>query len=348
MAETKYTYTISTDFPSAKVHGAKLKIEIEATDIVTALDRIDTLGDACDIWFKDALSAGDQTTLDGVVAAHDGEPVVPQADPKSPSGVPLVEPHPREGSSLVIVTHNWCDKCTWYTQSTRVDPAEELTDSGDGLTFNSAHANWIDLTHGRMYGEDKIASSYLPVVKIDGVVATERAPFADSGGDFTINYVTGAVTFFSSQTGNTITAEYSYAGGSNFIIAPTTGKALRIEKSEVQFSTDIDIKDTIRFQPWVYNPADLPNKVPYGDPTVYKHIRDFIDEAEGVYPKVPAIGGSSGRGLSQEHCVFPFNYKTMKVLNDSQGAEISVSLDSDLVFGGEFATATFYCTSKDE
>lgn len=268
--------------------------------------------------------------------------------PRSLSGIPLSEPQPREGESLVIVTHNWCDKCTWFGESVRVSPAETLVDSGDGLTFNSAHEHWIDLTHGRLYAEDKVNAAYLPVVKVDGVLATEREPWADSGGDFEIDYDSGDVTFFASQSGKSVTAEYSYASGSRFTIAPIAGKTLRIEKSEVQFSEDIDVKDTISFQPWVYNPADLPNKVPYGAATVYKCIRDFVDEAEGVYPTVPAIGGTSGRGLGQRHVVFPFNYKTMKVLQSSVGAEIRIDLEHDIVFGGEFATASFYCTSKDE
>jgi len=74
MAATKYTYSISGDFPNAKVATDKLSDQIEASSIATALDCINTHGDDCDIWFEDALSGADQTTLDGVVAAHDGEP----------------------------------------------------------------------------------------------------------------------------------------------------------------------------------------------------------------------------------------------------------------------------------
>jgi hypothetical protein len=72
MAATKYTYSISGDFPNQKVNEALLIKEIDESAIATALDYINTEGNDCDIWFVDALSGGDQTTLDGLVAAHQG------------------------------------------------------------------------------------------------------------------------------------------------------------------------------------------------------------------------------------------------------------------------------------
>lgn len=255
-----------------------------------------------------------------------------------------MSPEPRiTGDAVVIVSHNWCDETTWYGQSVEVE-AEELTDSGDGLTFNSDHDNWIDLSHGKLYREDLISAGYIPVVKVDGVTKTERAPFADSGGDYVIDYATGDVTFASSQSGKTVTADYHYANGSRFIIAPVDGKKLWVERSEVQFSTDVDLKDTIHFQAWAYDPTDPPNKIPVSALTTYKVARDFVDEAHGVYPQVPSFGGSS-RGLSVAHLVFPFDYIQLKELCDCYGAEIRVWLDGDTEFGGTFATATFYCSS---
>ena len=76
MAATKYTYSISSDFPNQKVNSEKLTQQIEASAIATALDYVNTDGDECDIWFADALSGGDETLLDGIVASHDGGPPV--------------------------------------------------------------------------------------------------------------------------------------------------------------------------------------------------------------------------------------------------------------------------------
>jgi hypothetical protein len=345
MTDTKYAYVISTDFPNAKADPARLESEIQASTITVALKSIVTEGDVCDVWFKAELSAEEQTTLDGLVAAHSGEPIEPEGDPTTPSGIPLVVPAPREGPSVNFVTHNWADPCTWFGQSVR-ETGLELVGHGNGKLFSSHRRHWIDLNHGRYYREDLIKAAYLPKVYVDGVEKTERAPFADSGGDYIIDYVTGTVEFFETPSG-TVTADFSYANGSRYTIAPTAGKKLIVENSEVQFSEDLVMNDTIHFQAWAYNPMDPPNKVPVTEATTYKTIRDFVDEARGVYPVIPRVGGSE-RGLTTAHIVFPFNYKTVKELAASYGLEIRVWLDGDIPYEGKFATATFYCTSKDE
>ena len=87
MAE-KYTYAL-TDFLNNKVSLASLKSEIEATTIEKALHEITSNNSNCDIWFKVALSAGEETTLDSVVAAHAGE-VTHDDEPHMPDGRPIV------------------------------------------------------------------------------------------------------------------------------------------------------------------------------------------------------------------------------------------------------------------
>lgn len=84
---TKYTY-INLDFLNSKMNPDRLQLEIYASNISTALDRIDTNGGTyslgvlsgtftVDIWFKDVLSQADKITLDGdatdiggLIAAH--------------------------------------------------------------------------------------------------------------------------------------------------------------------------------------------------------------------------------------------------------------------------------------
>lgn len=72
---TSYTYSIAANFPNHLVSLDRLTLEIGQSAIVTALDHINTLGDAVSIWFKDPLSGGDQTLLNGVVTAHSGQPL---------------------------------------------------------------------------------------------------------------------------------------------------------------------------------------------------------------------------------------------------------------------------------
>jgi len=75
MAETTYSYDITSDLPGGKVNPSRLKSEIEISSITTALSRIDTLGGTgqdgvivggnLDIVFNNALSTSEKTTLDG-------------------------------------------------------------------------------------------------------------------------------------------------------------------------------------------------------------------------------------------------------------------------------------------
>lgn len=349
---TKYTYSFSA-FPHGRVASDRLLQEIRASDITVACDRVDTEDANCYVWFKAELPSADVAMLDGLVAAHSGEPLPDVAMPVSLQDIVKdsdarlrISQEPRKvGAGLVVVTHNWCDPTTWYTQSARVTD-ETLTDSGDGLTFNSANDNWIDLAHGKIYREDLIAAAYAPVVKVDGATKTMRAPWATSGGDFEIDYATGKVTFFTSQSGKTVTASYSRENGSLFIIAPTPGKRLWVEYSEVQFSKDIDIRSSTYFQPWAYNPQNPPNKIPVADPTVYKNLDNYIEEANGCYPIIPVMGGV--RGVTQERITFPFHYPVVKELRSSYGLEIRIWLEGNVPFGGEYGTATFYCTSYPE
>ena len=81
MAATKYTYSISNDFPNQKVDTDRLIKEIaDDVTITTSLDCINTDGDVCDIWFADVLSAPEVTALDTVVANHSGDPIIYTTD----------------------------------------------------------------------------------------------------------------------------------------------------------------------------------------------------------------------------------------------------------------------------
>lgn len=87
MAEKKYQYT-QADFPGGLLNTSRLQSEIQASSILTALDRIDTVGGVVsegvlsgsytvDIVFKDQPSQPDKTTLDG--GSSQTEETPPQA-----------------------------------------------------------------------------------------------------------------------------------------------------------------------------------------------------------------------------------------------------------------------------
>lgn len=69
MVETTYTKSISADF-GGNINTSQLQQEIDTSNISTTINRIDTTGDAVYIVFDNALSGGDQTTLNNVISAH--------------------------------------------------------------------------------------------------------------------------------------------------------------------------------------------------------------------------------------------------------------------------------------
>lgn len=366
---TEYVYSIQGAFPNRKVATDRLTQEIQTSSISTALDHIGTVGDDCTLLFKDVLSADDKTTLDGLIAVHSGELLPGPATTNG--GIPIIALHSEQadkvarvvlagrlGKEVIYATHDFTDKTSWYSQSVRMTD-ETLTDSGDGLTFTSSHPNWIDMTHGKIFDEDAVSAEvshgYAISVTVDGIQKVQRKAFASTGGDYDVDYTNGKVTFFSPQTG-VVKATYSYENGSTWIMRPAPKTILKIEEAEAQFSVDVQFNDTIRFGAWGLVDAFAPQLMP-GVPSGtllelevnrYKAIDQIVDEARGSFPVIPPIGGSSGRGNQQSRYGFPFRYGAVKILSSKAGMELRVSLEGNTVFGGERATATFYCLSEVE
>lgn len=68
------TYSVSGDTLNGAVANQKLTDEINALGITIALEGVTTAGDVLTVEFRDNISAGDETLVDGAVAAHDGNP----------------------------------------------------------------------------------------------------------------------------------------------------------------------------------------------------------------------------------------------------------------------------------
>jgi len=241
-------------------------------------------------------------------------------------------------SDGTMVSHDFCDKTTWYEMSTE-HTGVTLSEVDPGVSYKHAsHSNWIDLTHGKLYGEDALGDQKEPVI-YDGGTPVDSSYYS-------IDYATGIVTFDGHTPVGAITADFwkcsTSAGASRFTLAPKSGKNLLLEHAELQFAEDIMMSAAITFEIWVYNPADLPNKIKYKE-IKYKNIKDLINAAnlgQGFIPKIS--------GLTQNVIVFPFNYISTKILKSAEGAEIRLLIEGDTEFTGEFGTATFYFLSEDE
>lgn len=351
---TTYTYSISSDFTNHRVSLDRLNSEIRSSEIVTSLDSSSTYADDCFIVFKDPLSSSDELLLDGIIESHSGEPypiIEPAFQHDRAQKVAIVG---REGVEYIRATHDFCDATTWYPHSVRVTD-EAMNDSGDGLTFTSPRPNWIDLYHGKVHEEidtrQLVDHEYLVVVKVDDVEKVIRKPFAPSGGDYTIDYKTGRITFSISQAGKTVTVSYSYATDNEWVMTSRPGQVLELQYAEIQFTQDLDLKGAILMSYWI------------GDTMVglirYDTVLQIIYEAKGNNPVVKPFGGAS-RGLSNEMQIFPMTYMAVrrvfydvdKAIEHSGATEVHFSIldydDQPVECGGEAAVGTFYGVWRSE
>ena len=76
-------------------------------------------------------------------------------------------------------------------------------------------------------------------------------------------------------------------------------------------------------------------------------MADFINEANGAYPMIPAIGGTM-RGTHVPTLCIRWEYRTAINLYASMGMEVRVFLENDAAGRGETGTITFYCVSLPE
>lgn len=268
--------------------------------------------------------------------------------------VPLVALVEAEGSEVDFVSHSYTDKRTWYPSSVRV--TGEILALDAGTTFASAHPWWIALDRGLVFDEDAYASEqphgYAVRVYDNGIELTPRAPFASSGGDYTIDHAAGKVTLAQAPQG-AVTVDYSYATDSVWVMRPTPGRALRILHAELDVSEDVEMRDAIVvetmglaevFAPGLGLPAGT--LIPLQTQR-YKTYRQIQQHCLGSLVSLPPIGGPT-RGTSVAWRPYPFPYRRIQPLRASTGMELRVSLETHAPFTGENATATFYCASMEE
>jgi hypothetical protein len=393
MSDAVYSFSISTDTPNARVNSDRLKSELDPNTvaIVPALKDIATVGDDLTVRYAASLSPTEEQTLTDVVAQHSGEPM---PDPTTEDGIPkvsigpvghagrqLLETSPRSGSKVQVISQNFCDAHTWYATSLR-HTGVVMVDSGDGLTWTlppgtlthspphnpSVPYGIVDVTHGRLLHERRLRSEYACVVKVDDVVVPEKDPH-DNAGAYTINVLTGAVTFDVSQAGKVVTLDVSEVRDSRYYLTPTAGKKLVLISAELQFSADALMEDSFIFQargdvakftplaPYSttnggpYPPGTM---LPIGDPTVYQTVLDLIVEANGSRPVIPKIQHPSPmwRDTVSDSYIFTWDYENQASVDISSGPgfdpnDIEISLEHHREMPGSFAIVTFYCRSED-
>jgi hypothetical protein len=336
LMDFKYTFSIETDTLNGKINSTKLSNEIKISNIPNVVSHIDTNGDDLDIWFLSELNSDAQIILSGLVNNHDGVvDITLETQPVNIENVEItgsaekaikVADTKLEGSSTMLLSPNFCDKTTWYCGSQRII-TEELS-SNDYLIYESDHGFWVDISHGKIPYEDRIetvSTPYKPHIFVDNTEVTTG---------FTIDYVTGVITFNSSQEGKIIKATYSYANQMIWEIKPATGKILKLLGTEIKFSKNCNMgSNTIVFQLCIAGNA-------FGAATTYKNMEDIVKCAMGVGWVFPAMGT-----LQNDVVCIPFNYITSKDLRASQASSIKISLSSTTAVVGDFACCIGHCLS---
>jgi hypothetical protein len=269
---------------------------------------------------------------------------------------PLVQTiKPSYGNRAWTFSHNYCDKTTWSSDSVRV--VNEVVGTGDGSTtvFNLDNTFVIDVTHGKTTDEDYLVPSvtqggttFVPEIKVNNVVKTERKFTKNSGGDYEIDYASGSITFYTAPgNGLPITASYFYSppnSGSTVYITPDPGTKTIITAIECQMSADVDMRDSMISAVFTYNPylGAPPAKFEYpGTRATYKRMWDFIGYTNGSYPVIPPLGGST-RGFTQNVHQLRYEYVVAITLDSAYGTELRVWLEEHIPYGGEISEITFY------
>lgn len=300
-----------------------------------------------------SLKANNQSAYDAWIATLRPIIIEPPENPVSSAGNPLVETAIYTGKagskSVSLVTPDFSDRTTWYQKSVQV-VSETLTDSGNGLTFTSAHPHWINIYHG------KLTYTHKQIPKRDGTYG-KHANWAASitvngsaASNFTIDYALGTVTFGSSQTGNTVVATYWHNDGiahpSEWLLTPPAGKKYLVEHMEMQASVGVVLADTLRFEIWAGSSLATYGTFPdylfeagYGQMRAdYRNANDFINAANLGQGTVAKFGS-----LTKEVIVLPFNYIQAFYLDSAFGATFRMVLLNDIPYAdADIATGTFY------
>jgi hypothetical protein len=349
-----------------------MKNTIELSAITVALDNpfpISVGETTFTITFKDELTVEEVAILVSIVSQHTGI-YNPVKEPREVTFASTIA-QTSDGrirtvgeksvtSKINIHSHDWTDKTTWYGDSVRV--VDEVATSVDYITYSLTHQSIIDIYHGKLVNEDVLEdsanNSYRVVVKVNDVTKIEKDPHYDIIPNleyvwhYQVNYDDGKIIFQNALTEtDVVEVTYHYATTSTFYVRPAPTKTLEIDYVEGQFSDDIEIYDTITFEPWGYAGVFAPQlgypfstMIPLGSNFVYKGIRDYVSDSTHAYPNYGNLSSSTGwRGLTNTVTVFSWNYVRATQLISEYGMEIRIKLQHEEPFGGSFCTVSFYC-----
>lgn len=371
-----YDYDLQLDFPTSNVSPDRLTLEIKNTDgIAVALDRVDVAlaTDDVSIVFKAPLSSEEKSLLDAVVAAHMGEPLAdPNVLKKDVEGRLLTSPTIPSGGGFRLVTHNFCDACTWWQGS--VEVVDAPTTTGDNLSYTiDGSPRVVDVRHGRLTFEDEISDTtvapngntmthIIPVVSVDGVPLDVSNEDADSGDDrYQLVYDAGVVVFSVARPSSAVvTVSYRRPDSSAYAFKPPTGKKWKFEDAEVDVSEDLDMNATFMTTAYGSHTSLTGGSVVNVGHRTYKGMHDFQAAARRFWGPIPSGFGGSG-GVSSPKWTFEWQYARSDIYyatpnyvdknQDPEGVTYNRAecrIVGDAPYPGFFLTMTYYGQETDE
>ncbi len=381
---TTYSYNILTGTKNSAWDSPRLSQEIcNSLQIQTKLSALAEVDGYINVTFYDSLDAGEESYLTYLISQHTGAQLpldTIQLTKTQSDDVPQVALVPRVGTETVIVTHNYCDPCSWFYDSVRVNNEELIEIDGyNGKLWKTSNIFIIDMITGRVYDDDVHVASqiadnpsnahgYQVVAEVDGYELEMCPIFLETGGDYWVDYEGGYIHTLESY--DSISLSYSYSTTNTFYIRPEEDSKLRIEGAKVDFSSNVHMCDSLVYTLYTYvdiaDPSSIPGipsgtKIPVKQEK-YKRISQAIASAKKMYPLVQPNGASEediaienivefrrkSRGIKNAIHSMPFAYATSQDLIYSYGMEIRIDTTNQLPFCGEIVTATFFCTTEDE
>ena len=265
----------------------------------------------------------------------------------------------RRGERAYLFSPDWCRKETWWNDAIQ---AAQHVDTGDAVETafqlphgenGTADTRILNLNNGLISQEMFLApsggipSDFLVKVTVDAEDKVERRDYEDTGGDFTVDYVTGVVTFLAAPADQAaITVDYYYVPADaqgTWLIGPQANKLLVVDFVEIQVSKDVVMNDTLVQQQF----KGASPQYPGGINLEYRRFGTILDFTFGAHPEYPPLGGAD-RGTQQPTIHLRFDYLTGEVLRSSETDYIKVWLKYGQEFGGERCAITAYATQDDE
>lgn len=136
MANITYSFSISNDFPNGVVATDALEQEIRESDIVTALDSINTVSDTCNIVFKAELTPGDEVILNNIVSQHEGVQLESVDKVEVENAIQLAATN-KYGKLEVHESSRTRGTTTYFTGAG--DDPNDISDVGNGQLFMHKH-----------------------------------------------------------------------------------------------------------------------------------------------------------------------------------------------------------------